>query len=144
MRFRAMVELSGKTATGICVPEEVVAGLGSGRRPAVRVEIGGYSYRTTVASMGGRFMLPVSAEHRERAGVAAGDDVDVDIALDTEAREVVVPDDLATALRADSDAQQRFTQLSYSNELRHVLAVEGAKTSETRQRRVAKVVAALQ
>ncbi|HZD38758.1 MAG TPA: DUF1905 domain-containing protein, partial [Actinomycetes bacterium] len=82
MRFRATIELSGKTATGIEVPEEVVAGLGNSRRPAVRATISGYTYRSSVGSMGGRFLLPISAEVRDRAGVAAGDEVDVDLELD--------------------------------------------------------------
>ena len=100
MRFRATVELGGKTATGIEVPEEVVAALGSHKRPPVRVTIGDYTYRSTVARMGGRFLLPVSAEVRAGAGVAAGDEVDVEVALDDAPREVTVPDDLAVALEA--------------------------------------------
>jgi hypothetical protein len=143
MRFRATLQLGGKTATGIEVPAEVVEGLGAGKRPAVRVTIKGHTYRTTVAPMGGRFMLPVSADNRTSAGVAAGDEVDVDIALDTEPREVSVPPDLAEALDAEPDAKRYFDGLSYSHKLRHVLAIEGAKTAETRQRRVAKAVSAL-
>ena len=95
MRFRASVDLHGKTATGIVVPPEVVDGLGSGKKPAVTVTIKGFSYPSTIASMGGRFLLPVSAEVRAGAGVAAGDVVDVDVALDTSTREVAVPADLA-------------------------------------------------
>jgi hypothetical protein len=143
MRFRATLQLGGKTATGIEVPAEVVEGLGAGKRPAVRVTIKGHTYRTTVAPMGGRFMLPVSADNRTSAGVAAGDEVDVDVALDTEPREVSVPPDLAEALDAEPDAKRYFDGLSYSHKLRHVLAIEGAKTAETRQRRVAKAVSAL-
>ncbi|MEA2844373.1 MAG: hypothetical protein QOJ69_2044, partial [Actinomycetota bacterium] len=98
MRFRTTLELGGKTATGIRVPDEVVEGLGSGKRPPVRVTINGHTYRSTVAVMGGAFMVGVSAEERSKAGVAAGDEVDVDIELDTEPREVVVPPDFAAAL----------------------------------------------
>ena len=76
MRFRAIIQLSGKTSTGISVPSEVVEGLGSGKRPAVRVTLNGYIYRSTVAPMGGEFLIPISAENRERAGVKAGDEVD--------------------------------------------------------------------
>ena len=144
MKFEATVILGGKTATGIEVPAEVVESLGSGKRPAVRVTINGHTYRTTVAPMGGRFMLPVSADNRMSAGVAAGDEVDVGIALDTEPREVSVPPDLAAALDAEPDAKQYFDGLSYSHKLRHVLAIEGAKTAETRQRRVTKAISALQ
>jgi hypothetical protein len=143
VRFRATLQLGGKTATGIEVPTEVVERLGAGKRPPVRVTIKGHTYRTTIAPMGGRFMLPVSADNRTSAGVVAGDEVDIDLALDTEPREVSVPPDLAEALDADPDAKQHFDGLSYSHKLRHVLAIEGAKTAETRQRRVAKAVSAL-
>ena len=141
--FRATIKASGKTATGIQVPAAAVEQLGSSKRPAVRATINGYTYRTSVASMGGVFMLPVSAEVRERAGVAAGDSVDVHLELDTEPREVAVPPDFATALAGNAPAKHFFDGLSYSNKLRHVLAVEAAKSTETRRRRIAKAVAAL-
>ncbi len=143
MRFRATIQLGGKTATGIRVPAEVVAALGPSKRPAVRVTIKGYTYRSSVASLGGEFMLPVSAEVREHAGVAAGDEVDVDIELDTEPREVAVPPDFAEALDRDADARRHFDGLSYSHKLRHVVSIEQAKTAETRQRRIDKAVSML-
>jgi hypothetical protein len=141
MRFRATIERSGKTATGIEVPNDVVAALGSGKRPAVRATINGYTYRSSVASMGGRYLLSVSADVRERAGVEGGDVVDVDVELDTEPRSVTVPPDLAAALDRDATAQAFFVGLSYSLQLRHVLSIDGAKTAETRQRRIDKAVA---
>jgi hypothetical protein len=140
MRFSATVELGGKTATGIEVPDDVVAGLGSHKRPAVRVTIGGYTYRSTVARMGGRFLLPVSAAVREGAGVAAGDEVDVEVVLDDAPREVAVPDDLAAALDAVPGARVRFDALSYTARKEHVRAVEEAKAAATRERRIAKAV----
>jgi len=140
MRFHGTVKLAGKTATGIQVPPEVVTGLDAGKRPPVKVTINGHTYRTSVAPMGGVFMLPVSAEQRTAAGVAAGDEVDIDIELDTEPREVTVPQDLGDALDGDPQARSFFDGLSYSNRLRHVLSIEGAKTAETRQRRIVKVV----
>jgi uncharacterized protein DUF1905/bacteriocin resistance YdeI/OmpD-like protein len=143
MRFRATIEQSGKTATGIRVPDEVVEDLGAGKRPAVRVTIKGHTYRSTVASMGGVFMVGVSAENRASAGVAAGDKVDVDIELDTAPREVTVPSDFAKALKRDAAARRTFDGLSYSNKQWHVLSIEGAKTDETRQRRIAKSISAL-
>ena len=143
MKFRAVILLSGKTATGIRVPPEVVAGLGQGKRPPVRVTIAGHTYRSSVAVMGGQFMLPVSAENRAAAGIAAGDEVDVEVTLDTDPREVSVPGDLAEALSADAVARRAFGQLSYSQQLRYVLDITGAKTPQTRQRRLAKAVAAL-
>lgn len=140
MRFRTTIELGGKIATGFRIPESVVANLGSGKRPAVRITIGGYTYRTTVAPMGGVFMIPLSAENRVGAGVAAGDEVDVDVELDTEPRVVTVPPDFAEALDRQPDARKAFDALSYSNQRRHVLSIEGAKTDETRQRRIGKAV----
>jgi hypothetical protein len=142
-RFRATIELHGRTATGIEVPSEVVDGLDAGRRPPVRVTIGSHSYRTTVASRGGRFLVPLSAEQRAGAGVAAGDEVDVDVELDTAPREVDVPADLAAALDAEPAARVRFDALPYSHRKEHVRAVEEAKAPETRQRRIAKAIAML-
>lgn len=140
MRFTTTIELAGRTATGFAVPDEVVDALGSGKRPAVTVTVAGYTYRSTVASMGGRFLVPLSAEHRTASGIAAGDEVEVDLELDTAPRVLEVPDDLAAAIAADPAAQTAFDALSYSNRRRHVLSVEGAKTDATRQRRIAKVV----
>jgi Bacteriocin-protection, YdeI or OmpD-Associated/Domain of unknown function (DUF1905) len=143
VKFRATIEQSGKTATGIEVPAKIVASLGSNKHPKVRVTINGFTYRSSVASMGGRFMLGVSATVREGAGVAGGDQVDVDIELDTEPREVAVPPDLAAALKRDAEAKRVFESLSYSKKQRFVLPIEDAKTAETRERRVAKAVEAL-
>ncbi len=143
MRFRGVVELSGKTATGIEVPPEVVTGLGQGKRPPVRVTIGGYTYRTTVAVMGGRYLFPLSAEHRAAAGVGAGDEVDVGIELDTQPREVSLPADFAAALEENPEAKRCFTGLSHSQQRQHVLAITGARTPQTRQRRIDKAVASL-
>lgn len=143
MKFRAIIQLGGKTATGIRVPDEVVEGLGSGKRPRVHVTINGYTYRSSIALMGGEFMLPVSAEVREHANVAAGDTVEVELALDTELRAVTVPADLANVLDGDAAARQFFDGLSYSNKRRVVLSIEGAKTAETRQKRLSKAISML-
>ena len=143
MRFRTTILGTGKNAAGIEIPDEVVAGLGAGKRPPVRVTINGYTYRNTVAVMGGVYMVGVSAEHRAAAGLAAGDEVDVDLELDTAPREVAVPDDFAAALDADPEAKRTFDGLSYSNRSWHVLSIEGAKTAETRQRRIEKSIATL-
>jgi hypothetical protein len=140
MKFRAEILLNGKTATGIQVPPDVVEALGSGKRPAVRVTICDYSYLSTVATMNGVYMLPVSADVRANAGVQAGDQVEVGLELDSTPREVVVPDDLAVALAADETARNVFESLSYSNKRRVVLPIEDARTDETRQRRIAKSI----
>jgi len=143
MRFRTTIVQSGKNTTGIQVPDEVVEALGSGKRPAVKVTVNGYSYRSTVASMSGVFMVSLSAEHRAGAGVGGGEEVEVDLELDSAPREVTVPPELVAALDAEPAARATFDGLSYSNKSWHVLQVTGAKTEETRQRRIARSVDAL-
>jgi len=140
VRFRTTTQLEGKTATGFRVPREVVDSLGRGKRPPVLVTIGGHTYRSTVAPYGDVFMLPLAAEHRAVAGVAAGDEVDVDLELDLEPREVTVPADFAEALDGDAAARRFFDGLSYSNRRRFVLSIEEARTAETRWRRIARAV----
>ena len=143
MRYRTTVLQAGKTATGIRVPDEVIEALGSGKRPAVKVTINGFTYRSTVAVVSGDYMVGVSAENRAGAGVAGGDVVDVDIELDTAPREVTVPPELAAALDAEPAARRTFDTLSPSNKGWHTQQVTGAKTDETRQRRIAKSIEAL-
>lgn len=143
MRFHTTILQSDKTATGIQVPAEVVEALGAGRRPAVTVTINGFTYRSSIAVMGGVYMVGVSAENRAGASVAGGDEVDVDIELDTAPREVTVPPDLAAALDAEPAARATFDRLSYSNKSWHVLQIAGAKSDETRTRRIAKSIGAL-
>ena len=140
MRFRTKVLLEGKTATGLQVPNDVVAGLGAGKRPAVRITINGYSYRTTAMFMGGRFLVPLAAEHRDGAGVSAGEEIDVDIELDTAVREVIVPADLATALAGQPSVQAFFDQLSFTHRKEWVRWIEDAKKPETRQARLIKTI----
>jgi hypothetical protein len=143
MRFRTTVQLEGKTATGFRVPGDVVEALGKGKRPPVQVTIGSHSYRSTIAAYGDLFMLPLSAENREAAGVKAGDEIDVGLDLDTAAREVMVPADFAAALATEPEAGRFFAGLSYSQQRWFVLGIEGAKTAETRQRRIESAVARL-
>ena len=143
MRFRATLETNGRTATGIEVPSDVVDALGAGRRPPVRVTLHEHTYRTTVARMGGRFLVPVSAEVRQAAGVTAGDQLDVGIELDDAPRTVDVPADLATALAAEPEAAAAWARLSYTHQKEWVRSVEDAKKPETRARRVAAAVTAL-
>lgn len=143
MQFETVIETSGKTALGFRIPPEVVEGLGRGKRPAVLVTINGHTYRSTVAVMGGAFMIGVSAENRIPAGVSGGETVIVDLELDTAPRRVEVPADLRAELDQDGEARSRFEALSYSAQQRHVLPIQGAKTPETRARRIAKTMAAL-
>ena len=141
MEFRATVVLGGKTATGIQVPDDVVEKLGSGKRPPVVVRIGDYTYRTTVAPMGGDFWIPLAAEHREAAGVQAEQEVDVSIELDTAPREVPLPDDLSAAM--DDAARAAFDGLAPSHRKEWVRWVEEAKKPETRRARIEKTVESL-
>jgi uncharacterized protein YdeI (YjbR/CyaY-like superfamily) len=106
----------------------------------VLVTINGHTYRNTVAVLGGEYMVGVSADNRALTGVTAGEEVEIDLAPDTAPREVVIPDDFAAALAAEPAAQRTFDSLSYSNRSWHVLSIEGAKTAETRQRRVTRSV----
>jgi hypothetical protein len=140
VRFRATIGLAGKTATGIRVPAQVVESLGAGKKPPVRVTINGKTYRSTIASRSGQYLVGVSAENRELTGVAAGDEVDVDIELDTEPREVAVPPDLGKALDTDPQVRQFFESLSFSQKQWYVLLIDQAKKPETRERRVEKAI----
>jgi hypothetical protein len=138
--FRTTLLAAGKTATGIEVPAEIIEQLGGGKRAPVIVTIGTHSYRTTVGVMGGRTLVSVSASHRQQAGLAAGDEIDVRLELDTQPREVELPADFAAALAKDPTARQFFDGLSASQKKWHVQSVESAKTEETRQRRITKSV----
>lgn len=143
MRFRTTIVQGDKTATGIRVPTEIVEALGAGRRPKVSVTLRDYTYRSSVAVVSGDYMVGVSADVRAAAGVAGGDEVDVDIELDTAPREVTMPADFAAALEAEPEAKRTFEALSYSNKSWHTLQIEGAKSDETRQRRIARSIEAL-
>jgi len=131
-----------KEATGIPVPPEVVEALGAGKRAPVQVTINGYTYRTTLAVMKGNAMLSLSAQHRNAAGLTAGDEIEVTIELDTEPRTVDVPQELAMALDA-AGVRAAFDASSFSARKEFVRQVESAKAQETRERRIAAVVAKL-
>ena len=143
MRFTATLEAAGKTATGIQIPADVVEALGSGRKPPVRITIGAHTFRSTVATRDDRYLVGVSAENRALAGVAAGDELDVEIELDTEPREVAVPADLAEALADDPEARRFFDGLSFSQKQWYVMPIERAKKPDTRQQRITKAIGML-
>ncbi len=137
------MQMAGKTALGFEIPPEVVDALGAGKRPPILVTINGYTYRNTIAVYGGVYLIGVSAENRAQAGVKGGDEVDVDLELDTAPREVAVPPELQAALDADPAAKATFDGLSYSNKSWHALQVTGTNNVETRARRLEKAIAAL-
>jgi hypothetical protein len=143
MRFRTTIRQSDGSATGIVIPDDVLAALGAGKKPPVRVSVNGYQYRSTVATVDGRSMVGFSAAHRASSGIVGGDEVEVDIELDTEPRVVEVPADLAAALDAEPLARATFDGLSNSNKGYHVSLITDARTDETRQRRIEKSIAAL-
>lgn len=140
MRFKTTLDSAGKNAAGFRVPPEVVEALGKGKRPPVVVTINGYSYRNTVAVYGDAFLIGVAQEHRAPAGVTPGDEIEVDLELDTAPREVELPADFAAALDVAPEAKRFFESLSYSNKRRFTLSIEDAKSEETRKRRIEKSV----
>jgi hypothetical protein len=139
--FRATIVQTGKTACGIQVPGSVVDALGGSKRPAVVVTLDGYTYRSTVAPMGGEWWVGVNSDHRAASGLKAGDEVQVTLELDTAPRELEVPPELAVALDADPAARAFFDGLSYSNKRVFTLSVEGTSNPETKARRVDKAIA---
>ncbi|MDT5078476.1 MAG: hypothetical protein QOJ80_3113 [Mycobacterium sp.] len=142
MKFSTTLLQDGNN-TGIEVPAEVVAALNAGKRPPVVVTVNGYEYRSTIAPMGGRYLIPFSAERRKESGLAGGDAIEVELAVDEEPRVVEVPTDLAAALDESATANAAWAKLSYSRQKAHVTSVNGAKAPETRARRIAAVVATL-
>jgi hypothetical protein len=139
--FITTLLLSGNNV-GIVVPEDVVLGFGAGKRVPVIVTIAGYSYPSTVAVMGGQYLVGVAAEHRRAAGVAGGETHEVTLTHDTSARDTPVPHDLAEAL-SKAGLSETFAALAPSHRKEHVRSVADAKTEATRQRRIEKVVDAL-
>ncbi|MFI6484539.1 YdeI/OmpD-associated family protein [Nonomuraea sp. NPDC050663] len=142
MKFRAAVE-PVEPMRGLEVPEEVVDALGGGKRPRVIITVNGHSWKSRVAIMRGRYLLGLSNANRQAAGVVTGDEVEVEVELDSEPPVVVEPEDFAQALDADPNARAAYERLAHSRKREHVLAIEGAKKPETRARRIEKALAAL-
>ena len=140
VEFDTTVAASGNN-TGIVVPDELIEQLGAGRRPGVIVNVNGYEYRNTVAVMGGKHMIGISAAIRRETGLKGGDAIHVVLTVAETPREVVVPDDFAAALAADAEAKAFFEKLSNSLQRYHVDNVNAAKAPETRQRRIEKAIA---
>lgn len=141
MRFETTMAQMGNN-TGIEVPPEVLEELGGGKRPAVSVTVNGYHYRSTVGAMGGRSLIPFSSDKRAATGIGGGDAITVDVELDTAPRIVEAPADLSEALDA-AGVRAAFDALAPSQRKAYVTSVEGARSAETRQRRIAGVVTKL-
>jgi bacteriocin resistance YdeI/OmpD-like protein/uncharacterized protein DUF1905 len=141
--YRTTILGEAKGPNGIEVPPTALEALGTSKKPPVQVSLNGYAYRSTVATVDGRYMIGLSAQHRAASGLKAGDDVDVELVLDTAPRTVELPADFAAVLDAEPAARATFDKLSPSNKGYHVSLIEGAKAADTRQRRIEKSVAAL-
>ncbi len=136
-------QAEGKNATGIRIPAATIEAQGGGKRPRVTVRLNWYTYRSTVEVYGDAFLLPVSQEHREASGLQAGDTVNVTLDMDTAPRTVELPEALQVALSAKAGALAAYEALSDSRRKEVVRQVNDAKTEETRDRRIAKIVAGL-
>lgn len=143
MKFRTTIRQGEKTATGIHIPDEVIEALGAGKKPPVKMTVNGYVYRSTVATVDGNFMVGFNADHRAASGLKGGDEIEVDVEVDTQPRVVEVPADFRAALDAEPAAGATFERLSNSLKGYHVSQVTGAKTEETRQRRIEKSISVL-
>lgn len=109
-------------------------------RAPVKVTLNGYTFRSTIAAMGGDPFIPFRASHREAAGLQGGETLEVQLELDTEKREVTPPTDLVKALKAAPPAWDRWQELSYTHQREHAESVEQARSPETRARRIARAV----
>jgi hypothetical protein len=142
-KFQTTILTTGKTATGIVIPDDVIANLNAGKKPPIKVTLNGYTYRSTVAVMGGRFMVGVNSDVRKASGVKGGDTLTVEIELDTEAREVLLPVDFKKALDKNPEAKKVFETLSHSKKTALVYPIDKAKKDETRERNIEKALGIL-
>jgi hypothetical protein len=138
--FETTLSQSGNN-TGIPVPEDVIERLGRGKRPPVLVNVNGYEYRSTVAVMGGRYLIGLSAAVRAATGLKGGDPISVTLRVADAPREVDVPADFAAAMEEQHPARQFFDGLSNSLQRYHVDNINAAKAPDTRRRRIDKAVA---
>jgi Domain of unknown function (DUF1905)/Bacteriocin-protection, YdeI or OmpD-Associated len=140
--FRSTVVPAGN-ATGAEVPAGVVDALGEGKRPQVAITINGHTWRSRIASTGGRYLVGISAANRAAAGIKEGDRIEVTLELDTEPRDVDEPADLKASLDAVPTARAAFDRLPFGLRRKHVNHIEGAKATQTRQRRIGRLVESL-
>lgn len=126
----------------IPIPFDPKATFGQVRAP-VKVTLNGYTFRSTIAAMGGPPFVPFRKSHREAAGLDGTETIRVRMELDTETREVKPPADLVKALKAAPPAWERWQELSFTHQREHVEAIDGAKKPETRARRIVAAVEAV-
>jgi len=142
MKFKTKIVQSGNN-TGINVPEKIIESLGSGKKPPVVITLKKYTYRSSVAVMNGLYMISLSAEHRKNANVSGGEEVEINIELDTEPRTVELPLDFQESLDKNKEAKNAFTKLPPSRKKAIVLSITGAKTEETKIKRIEKAIISL-
>ncbi len=135
-KFKTTILTAGKTATGICIPDQIIESFNAGKKPAVKITLNGYTYRSTVAAMNGKYMVGVSADVRAASGVKGGDTLTIEIELDSEERKVDLPDDFKKSLDKNLNAKKFFQTLTYSKQKNHVTLIEQARTEATRQKRI--------
>lgn len=143
MRITAELQSTGGNTAGFEIPDAVVTELGGGGRPKVVVRVNDFEFRSSIARMGGRYLLGMSQDRRQAAGITPGQVLDLEISLDTQERTIDVPADLAAALAAEPAARATFDGLSFSNQRYHVDQINAAKASATRERRIAKAIETL-
>jgi hypothetical protein len=141
MKYKTAIFQLGNN-TGIPVPAEVLEKLGAGKRPAVNVTVNGYAYRSSVGAMDGQSLIPFSSAHRQASGLKGGQKVDVVLELDTAPRTVELPKELAAAIKK-AGVQAAYEAAAPSMKKEYARQVESAKAEDTRQRRIAKIVAVL-
>jgi hypothetical protein len=112
-------------------------------RASVKVTLNGYTFRSTIAAMGGPFCIPFRKSNREAAGLEGGETLQVRLELDTDTRDMTPPKDFVKALKAAPPAWDRWPEMSYTHRREYVEAIEGAKTPETRVRRIENAVEAI-
>ena len=142
MKYKTKILQFGNN-TGIEVPEGIVLSFGMGKKPPVVVTLNDYSYRSTIAVMGGKYLISLSAEHRKNAMVAGADELEITIELDTEPRTVELPVDFSQALDKNKSAKINFEKLSHSKKKAIILSITDAKTEETKQKRIEKAIETL-
>ncbi|MDX2250601.1 MAG: YdeI/OmpD-associated family protein [Bacteroidia bacterium] len=142
MNFKTKILQIGNN-TGIEVPEEILEKLGGGKKPLVNVSLNNYSYRSAVAKMGDKYLISLSAENRKNANVKGGDELEIEVTLDTEPRTVELPADFQKVLDKNEEAKKAFEKLSPSKKKALVLSITDAKTEETKIKRIEKAVEAL-
>jgi Bacteriocin-protection, YdeI or OmpD-Associated/Domain of unknown function (DUF1905) len=142
MKFKTKIVQSGNN-TGIHVPDEIIEKMGAGKKPSVVITLKKYTYRNTVAVMGDKYMVSLSAEHRKNANVSGGEELEVTIALDTEPRTVELPEEFQKVLNKNTAAKRNFEALSPSKKKYLVLDITSAKTEDTKLRRIEKAINSL-